>query len=63
VFHEAATYDNHFVKPRSGGLLLLRRVTPLPRRDAVYFCSGAYNNAPFSQVFDTQRFSLQKCSK
>src|ERR1022692_3151527 len=42
VFHEAATYDKHFVKPRSGGLLLLRRITPLPRRNAVYFCSGAY---------------------
>jgi hypothetical protein len=33
VSHEAATYDNHFVKPRSGGLLFLRRITPLPRRD------------------------------
>jgi hypothetical protein len=32
VFHEAATYDKHFVKPRSGGLLLLRRTTPLSRR-------------------------------
>jgi hypothetical protein len=28
---------------RSGGLVLLRRVTPLPRRNAVYFRSGAYS--------------------
>jgi hypothetical protein len=26
-------------------LLLLRRITPLPRRNAVYFCSGAYTQA------------------
>ena len=26
----------------SGGLLLLCRITSLPRHDAVYFCSGAY---------------------
>ena len=26
-----------------GGLLLLRHVTPLPRRNVVYFCSVAYN--------------------
>ncbi|HEV3201114.1 MAG TPA: hypothetical protein VGZ73_24605, partial [Bryobacteraceae bacterium] len=25
-----------------GGLLLLRHVTPLPRRNVVYFCSAAY---------------------
>ena len=30
------------MKEESGGLLLLRRITPLPRRNAVYFCSGAY---------------------
>ena len=30
------------MKPRSGGLLLLRRITRSPRRDAVYFCSGVY---------------------
>src|ERR1017187_4912683 len=29
-------------KLRSGGLVLPRRLTPLPRRNAVYFCSGAY---------------------
>jgi hypothetical protein len=28
-----------------GGLLLLRHVTPLPRRDVVYFYSGAHLNA------------------
>ena len=32
----------YFVKQESGGLLLLRRITPLPRRNTVYFCSGAY---------------------
>jgi hypothetical protein len=32
----------YFVKQESGGLLLLRRITPLPRRNVVYFCSGAY---------------------
>jgi hypothetical protein len=32
VFHEAPTYGNYFVKPRSGGLFFLRRTTPLPRR-------------------------------
>ena len=31
------------VKQESGGLLLLRRITPLARRNAVYFRSGAYN--------------------
>ncbi|HWS96615.1 MAG TPA: hypothetical protein VN620_09095, partial [Candidatus Methylomirabilis sp.] len=30
------------MKRQSGGLVLLRRITPLARRDAVYFCSGAY---------------------
>jgi hypothetical protein len=31
------------MKPDSGGgLLLLRRITPLARRHTVYFCSGAY---------------------
>jgi hypothetical protein len=31
------------VKPESGGgLLLHRHVTPLLRRNVVYFCSGAY---------------------
>jgi len=30
------------VKQESGGLLLLRRITPLARRNAVYFRSGAY---------------------
>jgi hypothetical protein len=25
-----------------GGLLFLRRITPLARRDAAYFCSGVY---------------------
>ena len=36
------------MKQESGGLtglLLLRRITPLTRRNAVYFCSGAYTNA------------------
>jgi len=32
------------MKPKSGGgLLLLRRITPLARRHTVYFCSGAYS--------------------
>ena len=53
--HEAATYDTHFVKPKSGGLLLLRRVTPLPRRDAVYFCSGAYLSADCSTIIIKQK--------
>ena len=30
------------MKPKSGGLLLLRRNTPLPRRAVAYFCSGAH---------------------
>jgi integrase len=55
VSHEAATYDNNFVKPKSGGLLLLRRVTPLPRRDAVYFCSGAYLSADCSTIIIKQK--------
>jgi hypothetical protein len=28
------------VKLFSGGLVFLRRITPFPRRDAVYSCSG-----------------------
>jgi hypothetical protein len=55
VSHEAATYDNNFVKPKSGGLLLLRRVTPLPRRGAVYFCSGAYLSADCSTIIIKQK--------
>jgi hypothetical protein len=32
------------MKPESGGgLLLLRRITPLTRHHTVYFCSGAYS--------------------
>ena len=31
------------MKQESGGLLLLRRITPLARRNAVYFRSGAYS--------------------
>jgi hypothetical protein len=38
------------VKQESGGLLLLRRITPLPRRNAVYFCSGAYTGKPVVKV-------------
>jgi hypothetical protein len=34
------------MKPESGGgLLLLRRITPLTRHHTVYFCSGAYTKA------------------
>jgi len=55
VFHDlglGSTESNQFryphrprdlVKQKSGGLLLLRRITPLPRRNAVYFYSGAYS--------------------
>jgi len=35
------------VKQKSGGLLLPRRITPLPRRHAVYFCSGAYKRTAY----------------
>jgi hypothetical protein len=35
VFHKTATHGNCFLKPKSGGLVLPRRITPLPRRDAV----------------------------
>src|SRR5665811_1464188 len=31
-----------FAKPKSGGLVLPRRITPLSRRDAVYVRSGVY---------------------
>ena len=31
MFHEVPTFDNCFVKPRSGGLLLLRRIAPQER--------------------------------
>ena len=34
----------YLVKRKSGGLLFLRRITPLPRRHAVYFCSGAHKD-------------------
>jgi hypothetical protein len=34
------------MKPKSGGgLLLLRRKTPLPRRSVAYFYSGAHKRA------------------
>jgi hypothetical protein len=50
VFHEAATPDNSFLKPKSGGLVLLRRITPLTRRDAVYFRSGLYISCGFGAL-------------
>jgi hypothetical protein len=34
---------NQLTKPKSGGLLLLRRRAPLSRRTVAYFCSGAHN--------------------
>jgi len=37
--------QQQLTKPGSGGLLLLRRRTPLPRRTVTYFCSGAYRCA------------------
>src|ERR1035441_9053863 len=37
-------------KLRSGGLVLPRRLTPLPRRNAVYFCSGAYTACSTKQA-------------
>jgi hypothetical protein len=38
------------VKPESGGgLLLHRHVTPLSRRNVVYFCSGAHTLESFNQ--------------
>ena|SRR5271157_808311 len=40
----------YFVKQKSGGLLLLRRITPLPRRNTVYFCSGAYSRFTESPI-------------
>jgi len=45
------------VKRQSGGLVLLRRITPLARRDAVYFCSGAYNCAKMTvKAFTTSAY-------
>jgi hypothetical protein len=38
------------VKPESGGgPLLHRHVTPLSRRNVVYFCSGAHTLESFNQ--------------
>jgi hypothetical protein len=36
-----------------GGLLLLRHVTPLPRRDVVYFYSGAHNTDTNGKVWNS----------
>jgi hypothetical protein len=36
-------------EPKSGGLLLLRRNTPLTRRAVAYFYSGAHNESPNDQ--------------
>jgi hypothetical protein len=37
-----AAVPQQLMNPESGGgLLLLRRITPLTRRDTVYFCSRA----------------------
>jgi hypothetical protein len=43
VFHELGRQHNRIVQPKSGGLFLLRRITPPARRDVVYSCSGAYS--------------------
>lgn len=40
------------VKRKSGGLVLLRRITPLARRDAVYFYSGAYTRGNVTNLAD-----------
>jgi hypothetical protein len=42
VFHELRCSRNQLTKPKSGGLLLLRRNTPLTRRAVAYFYSGAH---------------------
>jgi lipid-binding SYLF domain-containing protein len=43
VSHDPCCFLNSSRNLKSGGgLVFLRRVTPLPRRDTVYFCSGAY---------------------
>jgi hypothetical protein len=37
--------EQPITEPESGGgLLLLRRRTPLPRRSVAYFCSGAHTS-------------------
>jgi hypothetical protein len=51
VFHEPSAGLNgrlfplpvREIKKSGGGLVSLRRITPLSRRDAVYFCSGVYS--------------------
>ena len=46
-----AAVPQQLMKPESGGgLLLLRRITPLTRRHTVYFCSGAYNIVASAQT-------------
>lgn len=45
MFHDPCFFLNKLAKLKSGGLVLLRRVTPLTRRDVVYFCSGVYTGS------------------
>src|ERR1017187_6864150 len=42
VFHELRCSRNQLTKPKSGGLLLLRRNAPLTRRAVADFYSGAH---------------------
>ncbi|HET9181602.1 MAG TPA: hypothetical protein VFP59_05680, partial [Candidatus Angelobacter sp.] len=44
VFHDPGRFLNSYreTEIRRSGLVFLRRITPLSRRDAVYFCSGVY---------------------
>src|ERR1035441_4136846 len=53
-----AAVPQQLMKPESGGgLLLLRRITPLTRRHTVYFCSGAYRG----RRLDTNRVGKFQC--
>jgi hypothetical protein len=53
VFHEPRSQRNtaHETKIR-GGLLLLRRKTPLPRRSVAYFYSDAHNRRELTNIVD-----------
>ncbi len=51
MFHEPGGLHNRFVKPKSGGLVLLRRITPLLRRDVAYYCSAAYTKEIRALIF------------
>jgi hypothetical protein len=61
VFHDLRCLRNQLTKPESGGLLLLRRNTPLTQRAVAYFHSGAHTSFEFARYCTSNWHQLSVC--